>query len=195
MSTITFVLVTVRRAADAGFVEQLVYSWRILLGLTRTVAPIPPPLVPLIALSRARGRTRLWTQHDYGSPLEADHAAAGGAPRPRAGPPPSAGDWHVHVAYEFRRPLLAEVLRSAPAASRSWSSRCTPPIGLHARLSRDRCGSYQRRAAAGAIPVLPALDVEVLADLSARPTFDAPRPTAGDGQRRRRSCWRLTARC
>ena len=50
------VLVTYGEPTTASFSEQLVYSWRILLGLTRTVAPIPRPLLPVIALSRARGR-------------------------------------------------------------------------------------------------------------------------------------------
>ena len=65
------VLVTYGEPTEPGFVGQLVYSWRILVGLTRTVAPIPLPLLPLIAVARARNRTRLWTRHKYGSPLEA----------------------------------------------------------------------------------------------------------------------------
>ena len=64
------VLVTYGEPITPAFVEQLVYSWRILLGLTRTVADIPAPLIPMIALSRARGRNALWKKHDYSSPLE-----------------------------------------------------------------------------------------------------------------------------
>ena len=64
------VLVTYGEPPTPAFVDQLVYSWRILLGLTRTVAPIPAPLVPLIAWSRGRGRHRLWTDQRYSSPLE-----------------------------------------------------------------------------------------------------------------------------
>ena len=56
------VLVTYGEPTTAAFVDQLVYSWRILLGLTRTVADIPAPLIPLIALSSARGRNAMWTQ-------------------------------------------------------------------------------------------------------------------------------------
>ena len=44
------VLVTYGEPTTASFSEQLVYSWRILVGLTRTVAPIPRPLLPVIAL-------------------------------------------------------------------------------------------------------------------------------------------------
>jgi protoheme ferro-lyase len=64
------VLVTYGEPPTPAFLDQLVYSWRILLGLTRTVAPIPLPVLPLIALSRGRGRQRLWTDEGYASPLE-----------------------------------------------------------------------------------------------------------------------------
>ena len=64
------VLVTYGEPTSPSFIDQLVYSWRILLGLTRSVADIPAPLIPLIALSRARGRHAMWRQHEYGSPLE-----------------------------------------------------------------------------------------------------------------------------
>ena len=50
------ILVTYGEPRSPAFIEQLVYSWRILLGLTRSVADIPAPLVPIIALSRARAR-------------------------------------------------------------------------------------------------------------------------------------------
>ena len=63
------VLVTYGEPPTPAFVEQLVYSWRILIGLTRTVAPIPRPLVPMIALARARGRSRAWKASGYASPL------------------------------------------------------------------------------------------------------------------------------
>src|SRR5262245_39571589 len=99
------VLVTYGEPPTPPFVDQLVYSWRILLGLTRTVAPIPAPLVPLIAWSRGRGRHRLWTRQRYASPLEpitARQAAGLGDTLTSLDP---GADWRVHVAYEFRRPL------------------------------------------------------------------------------------------
>jgi hypothetical protein len=64
------VVVTYGEPPTPAFKDQLVYSWRILLGLTRTIAPIPKPVLPLIALSRARFRNRLWTTEQYRSPLE-----------------------------------------------------------------------------------------------------------------------------
>ena len=55
------ILITYGEPPTPAFTDQLRYSWRILLGLTRLVAPIPRPLLPLIALSRARTRNRLWS--------------------------------------------------------------------------------------------------------------------------------------
>ena len=63
------VLVTYGEPTTPAFIDQLVYSWRILLGLTRTVAPIPRPLLPVIALSRARPQADV-DGGDYSSPLE-----------------------------------------------------------------------------------------------------------------------------
>src|SRR5437899_2716518 len=64
------VLLTYGEPPAAAFLSQLRYSWRILLGLTRSVAPIPPALLPMIALARARSRWTMWRQERYGSPLE-----------------------------------------------------------------------------------------------------------------------------
>ena len=107
------VLVTYGEPTTPAFVEQLVYSWRILLGLTRTVADIPAPLIPLIALSRGRGRTSLWRREAYSSPLEPitlDQAAQLRKAIARL----SNGPWTVHVAYEFRNPLLPAVIAQLP---------------------------------------------------------------------------------
>lgn len=161
-------LVTYGEPPRPSFVDQLVYSWRILLGLTRTVAPIPLPLVPLIALSRARGRTALWKAWGYESPLEpvtkrqaqalADALeGAGGA------------DWRVHVSYEFREPRLPRVLAALPpdepvvvvpmyAAESAFT---------HA-LSRAAVKTFTADGAATRdIRVLEAVDAGVLAALSA----------------------------
>jgi protoheme ferro-lyase len=162
------VLVTYGEPPTPAFVDQLVYSWRILIGLTRSVAPIPMPLIPLIALARARGRTRLWNGYRYGSPLEpiTERQAhrLGQALADVNGP-----DWRVHVAYEFRRPLVADVLRGIPgdepavvvpmyAADSSFThelSRGIASVLVAADPSRD-------------IRVVGALDADALADLSAR---------------------------
>jgi len=108
------VLLTYGEPPEARFGPQFAYSWRILWGLTRRVAPIPPFVLPFIALARARLRARLWRDHAYASPIEAitdaqaralDEALAAG----RDGP------WRAHVAYEFRTPLLDQVLAAIPA--------------------------------------------------------------------------------
>jgi protoheme ferro-lyase len=162
------VLVTYGEPPTPSWIDQLVYSWRILLGLTRTVASIPAPVVPLIALSRARGRHRLWTAERYGSPLEAH--TLGQASRLRetlAGG--DGGEWRVHVAYEFRRPLLDEVLRTIPEHDPVWVAPmyAADSAFTHA-LSREtvrQLAAGQQRAAP--IEVLPPLDGDALADLSA----------------------------
>jgi len=115
MQTRHVVLVTYGEPPTPAFMDHLVYSWRILLGLTRSIAMIPKPALPMIALSRARLRNRMWTDERYGSPLETitgrqadDLHAALIARDPIA-------DWRVTVAYEFRQPLLRDVLSDIPA--------------------------------------------------------------------------------
>jgi protoheme ferro-lyase len=107
------VLVTYGEPTSPSFVDQLVYSWRILLGLTRTVADIPAPLLPVIALSRARGRNVLWRRYGYSSPLEPITLAQAAQLR-NAVARTSAGQWKIHVAYEFRDPLLPSLVRRLP---------------------------------------------------------------------------------
>jgi protoheme ferro-lyase len=163
------VLVTYGEPPTAAFVDQLVYSWRILLGLTRTVAPIPAPLLPIIAVSRGRGRRAAWTAHGYTSPLEPitrrQAERLHGALRAEV---PHV-DWHVHAAYEFRRPLLADVIRTLPADDPVWVAPmyAADSAFTHA-LSRETvrqiASNGQRRAA---VRVLAPIDVDRLADLSA----------------------------
>ena len=151
-----------------AFVDQLVYSWRILLGLTRSVAPIPMPLVPVIALSRARGRTRLWNSYRYASPLEpvTTRQAHGLA---EALAHANGADWRVHVAYEFRRPLVAEVLRGIP---RDEPAVVVPMYAADSsfthELSRGVAKTLVSAEPSRNIRVAGALDVEALADLSSR---------------------------
>jgi len=117
------VLVTYGEPTRSAFVDQLVYSWRILVGLTRTVAPIPLPLLPLIAVARARHRTRLWGRHAYQSPLEPLTVGQGRALKTALTAAGPSETWQVHVAYEFRRPLLDEVLKALPAGA--WAANDT----------------------------------------------------------------------
>lgn len=162
------VLVTYGEPPTPSFLDQLTYSWRILVGLTRTVAPIPRPLLPVIALARARGRRASWTGEGYGSPLEAHTrrqadalGAALAVERPEA-------SWRVHIAYEFRRPLLDEVLAGIPhdqpvtvAPMYAADSAFT-----HA-LSRTTVAQGVAASRPAPVRVAPALDADVLAELSA----------------------------
>jgi protoheme ferro-lyase len=167
MQTRHVVLVTYGEPPTAAFVDQLVYSWRILLGLTRTVAPIPAPLLPVIALSRGRGRATAWRAHGYTSPLEPitrrqrdrlQGALMRDAPHV---------DWQVHAAYEFRRPLLADALRTLPAGDPVWIAPmyAADSAFTHALSRTTAAGLGGGRPAPP--QVLPALPVDRLADLSA----------------------------
>jgi protoheme ferro-lyase len=143
-----------------------VYSWRILLGLTRTVADIPAPLIPLIALSRARGRNALWRKTSYSSPLEPitlAQAAQLGSTLARQ----SNESWKTHVAYEFREPLLSTVIKQI---SRREPIVVVPMYAADSAfthdLSRRTVEEFDQRRPAPII-VLPPIDVDELATVSA----------------------------
>ncbi len=163
------ILVTYGEPPTASFIEQLVYSWRILLGLTRTVAPIPRPVIPVIALSRGFGRRSLWRAHRYGSPLETITHQQAARLRDALASGASDAGWRVHVAYEFRRPLLADVVSTIPADEPLWVAPmyAADSSFTHA-LSREAVAAGVARSPRRApTRVLPALDLELLADLSA----------------------------
>lgn len=166
MGTNHLVLVTYGEPATANFGQQLVYSWRILLGLTRTVAPIPMALLPVIALARARSRNRTWRQEGYRSPLEAitarQAARLGQAIASRGG-----AEWRVHVGYEFREPMLADALGALPPDEPAWvvPMYATDSAFTHA-LSRMVLANL-RKPLKAPVHVVPALDVNQLAEVSA----------------------------
>lgn len=173
------VLVTYGEPPTPAFGEQLVYSWRILLGLTRTVAPIPRPLLPMIALARARGRNKSWVENRYASPLEPITASQAARLQEALAAADEGRPWQVHVAYEFRKPLLGDVLARIPAHEPVWVAPmyAADSAFTHA-LSRDTAAAFQSAVArAQAVRVMGALDVELLADLSAAHVLDH----AGDG--------------
>jgi protoporphyrin/coproporphyrin ferrochelatase len=114
LSTRHVILLTYGEPPTPDYLPQLRYSWRILLGLTRTVAPIPRPALPIIALSRARSRRKLWSAERYGSPLEPITRAQGARLQKALDARGSSIRWRVHVAYEFRDPLLTRVLDGLP---------------------------------------------------------------------------------
>jgi len=157
------VLVTYGEPPTASFLEQLAYSWRILLGLTRKVDAIPKALLPVIALARARGRRALWHEHGYGSPLEpitGRQAAALAEVLSRLEP---GARWNVHVAYEYRHPLVRETVHSFPADEPVWvvplyAADSAFPHALTREAAEGRTGPTY---------VLGALAPHVLGELSA----------------------------
>ncbi|MBI1796215.1 MAG: ferrochelatase [Candidatus Eisenbacteria bacterium] len=170
MSRRHVVLVTYGEPPTASFGAQLRYSWRILLGLTRSVAPIPIPLLPWIAFSRARFRTRLWTTERYGSPLEPitrDQAA--GLVLALASVAPGT-DWRVHVAYEFRDPtLLATVCLLPDDEPVDVMPAYVADSAFTHEIARSTLARWPGgRARRAPLRVLPPLDEEILADLCAR---------------------------
>jgi protoheme ferro-lyase len=160
------VLVTYGEPITPAFVDQLVYSWRILLGLTRTVADIPAPLIPLIALSRARGRNVLWRRNDYSSPLEPITLAQAAQLR-NALAHQTNEQWKIHVAYEFRNPLLSSVIRRLPGTEPVVvAPMYAADSSFTHELSRQTVEQLDGRRPAPII-VLPAIDIDKLAKISA----------------------------
>lgn len=163
MPTRHVVLVTYGEPPTASFVDQLVYSWRILLGLTRKVDAIPRPLLPMIALARARGRRAMWREHDYTSPLEPITTRQAQVLRDLLAADLSGDSWRLQVAYEYRAPLLADVLRHIPAHEPVW---VVPLYAADSAFTHD----LSREAAStrsGPVSVLGALSADRLADISA----------------------------
>jgi protoheme ferro-lyase len=169
------VLVTYGEPPTASFVDQLTYSWRILLGLTRKVDAIPKPLLPVIAVARARGRRQLWRDQMYGSPLEAitERQARQLADVLRRVEP--AARWKVHVAYEYRHPLIRETVHRLPADEPVWV------VPLYAadsafthELTREASGGRK-----GPTYVLGAISPQVLGDVSASHVLKQTESEAG----------------
>ncbi|MGQ0703126.1 MAG: ferrochelatase [Gemmatimonadales bacterium] len=168
------VLVTYGEPPTASYWAQLHYSWRILLGLTRSVAPIPAAVLPLIALRRAWLRHRSWTGEAYGSPLEPlTRQQAAGLRHALAALAPEI-EWQVHVGYEFRNPLLPALLDGLPpdepvdivpmyVADSAFTHDITR-AALQAWLRRRNDGGTSARPVA----VLPPMDEATLADVSVR---------------------------
>jgi protoheme ferro-lyase len=165
------VLLTYGEPPSAAFLSQLRYSWRILLGLTRSVARIPPALLPMIALARARARWTMWRQERYGSPLEAiTREQARGLAAALAARAP-ATEWHVHVAYEFRDPLLTGVLRKFAAGEPvDIVPMYVADSAFTHEISRATLGRMapELGARAAAIRVLPPLPEATFAEVAAR---------------------------
>lgn len=162
------VLVTYGEPPDSNWFDQLVYSWRILLGLTVSVAPIPKYVLPMIALKRASSRSSLWNAENYQSPLEpiTQHQVEDVSEALRRLAP--AEDWRVQAAYEFRDPLLSVLLKKLPADEPvtivpmyAAESAFTHAIS---RRTAEHVNAAGRRTP---IRVLPALDEETFAAVCA----------------------------
>jgi ferrochelatase len=165
------VLVTYGEPPTPAFGAHLAYSWRILLGLTRTIADIPRPLLPVIALARARARNRSWKAEGYGSPLEdLTRLQAGRLEAVLSGGGKDGVRWNVHVAYEFREPLLARLLdRLPPDEEVTVVPMYAAESAFTHALSRGVVEAVlSRRRRPAPVRVLPALDPEVLGDACAR---------------------------
>ena len=160
-------LLTYGEPPEAAFARQFAYSWRILFGLTRRVAPIPAAIVPLIAFNRARMRTAQWRQEAYRSPIEA--LTAGQVTQVAAALADLAPDvdWSVRVAYEFRKPLLEDVLAALP---KDEPVQIIPMYLANSEFTHEMArGKVRPLIDSGrAVSVVPALDPGVLAELSAR---------------------------
>lgn len=171
MSRRHVVLLTYGEPETPATLAQLRYSWRILLGLTRRVASIPAAVMPIIALSRARLRNRLWTRERYGSPLEplTREQARGLAAELRA--EDGGTEWRVHVAYEFRDPLLTAVLDGLPEGEPvDVLPMYVADSAFTHQISRDTVARWavsRRRPRRSPVHVMPPLDGPSFAALSA----------------------------
>ena len=186
---------TVSRPKPA-FVDQLVYSWRILLGLTRTVAPIPLPLLPLIALARARNRTRLWADHGTGRRSSHSRSAGRGLARPLTAAARAAVAACTSPTSSGGR-CSRRCCRRCPADEPVWvvPMYAADSAFTHA-LSREHGASSRRVDRARApIAVLPALDGERPRRRCRRGTSWSRRPPTAGAAPTWRWSWPRTARC
>jgi protoheme ferro-lyase len=135
------------------------------------VAPIPAVALPIIALSRARLRNRMWTAERYGSPLEAITMAQAGGLVATLLTQAGDVDWRVHVAYEFRDPLLTTLLDRLPVDEPvDVVPMYVADSAFAHEIARVTVARWGRRFAAGRpapVRVLGPLDEETFAELSA----------------------------
>ena len=160
----TVLLLTYGEPPAPAFLPQLRYSWRILLGLTRSVAPIPAPVLPIIALKRGQLRRDVWTRERYGSPLERITEAQCRALAEALAETQPETRWVVRPAYEFRDPLLLDAVAARPDGSAidivpMYVASSAFTHELSQRLIEARRGSLGRRR----VRVLPPLPEAELA--------------------------------
>jgi protoheme ferro-lyase len=161
------VLLTYGEPPEVAFLPQFTYSWRILFGLTRIIAPIPLPVLPVIAYQRARLRVKMWRDEGYSSPIEAETIVQRELVRAALQRLDPAHDWQAHVAYEFRRPLLTDLVAALPQGEpvRVVPMYLADSAFTHA-LARTKLAPFA--AARGRdVRVADAVPAEVLAAMSA----------------------------
>ena len=162
------VLVTYGEPPEPWFGAQLKYSWRILLGLTRSVAPIPLVALPMIALARARFRTSLWRTESYRSPLEPLTRTQADALETALRRADSGTQWQVHVAYEFRDPLLPSLLdQLAGRGPVDVAAMYLADSAFTHELTRRCVEAWRARNSGADVRVLPALDSGAIAGVLA----------------------------
>lgn len=169
------VLVTYGEPPEPRFIDQLQYSWRILLGLTRTIAPIPRVLLPMIAVARGRLRARTWREEAYSSPLEPITLRQARALEAELADRDVTSRWRVHVAYEFRTPLVRDAIAAIPADETvvvipMYAADSAFTHGL-SRTTID--GLAHGRSLAAPARVLPAFPADTLGDIAASHVLDS----------------------
>lgn len=161
------VLVAHGEPSAPGFAEQLAYAWRLMQGVARSTADIPKPLLPFIALSRARERNSLWRKHAYRSPLEPNTLAQAAQLRNALARRESQDRWKIQVAYEFREPLLLPAIKRLP---RREMVIVVPMYAADSGFTHDlsrQSAEYLDARRPAPIIVLKPLGVERLASISA----------------------------
>lgn len=107
---ILVLLLTYGEPERARFTDQYRYSLSILRRLTRKIAPIPKPLLPLIAARRGWVRVRNWRREEYTSPLDRITYAQCAALSAVLHQVDTSRLYEVCVVFEFKPPLLKDVL-------------------------------------------------------------------------------------
>lgn len=165
------ILVTYGEPTSSRFADQLSYSWRLIRGVARSTSDIAAPLLPVIALRRAYERHSLWRKYDYRSPLEPNTLAQAAQLR-NALARQSPAVWKIHVAYEFREPLLQDVIAGLnPREAVIVVPMYPADAGFTHDLTR-RSAEYLDQRRPAPIIVLPPIDVERLASISADHVVD-----------------------
>lgn len=107
---IDVIVITYGEPPTPSFLEQWNYSNQILRRLTRLVAPIPKCIIPLFGAYRGYTRTKNWLNENFGSPLEEITRRQAESLHTELRNALPDRDWRIHIAYEFRDPMLEVVL-------------------------------------------------------------------------------------